>query len=257
MTTEASRAFLEAVRAGLGTHTAVVLTTRLPDSLDAGAAEGLRAPLDQSELKRLAESQRGTGADAFLVSRALLRTVLGHLLGLPGRNVELRTSERGKPSLSPNASPPVHFNTSHSRTHAVIAVSRAGQLGVDVEEVRSVDERVVRRSLSTEEYEGIATLQDDERIGAFLHLWTVKEACAKATGVGIGLGMRGVGATLDRSGRWGDYSWESLDLGPGVAAALAIKTSGVDREGISVAVHADALTALFGIDPRFARGGGG
>jgi phosphopantetheinyl transferase len=257
MTTEASRAFLEAVRVDLDTHTAVVLTTRLPESLDAGIAEVLRACLDESELRRLSEIQAGTGADAFLVSRALLRTVLGHLLDLPGRNVELRTSGRGKPSLSPNASPPVYFNTSHSRTHAVTAVSRIGELGVDVEEVRSIDERVVRRSLSTEEYEGLTTLQHDERVGAFFHLWTVKEACAKATGVGIGLGMRNVGATLDRNGHWGDYSWESLDLGPGVAAALAIRTPGVNPERMSVAAHADVLTALFGIGPRFAPGGRG
>jgi 4'-phosphopantetheinyl transferase len=258
MTTEANRALLEAIGADLQTRPAVLLATALPTSqLPAESTEILRAQLDDVDLKRFSEIQAGGGAIAFLVSRAIVRAVLGGLLGRPAKEVELLASERGKPGLARSPDPPLYFNASHSRTHILVALSRVGDLGVDVEDTGAVDERVIRRSLSDEEYERLAHLDGDERAAAFLRLWTVKEACAKATGVGIGIGMRTVVATLDGSGRWRDYLWESLDLGPGLAAALAIRRPEALAEGPSISLYRHTLNALFGIDPGFAPEGPG
>jgi len=248
MTTGANRALLDAVGADLERRSAAVLVTRLPDSLGAETVEILRSTLDDTDRERHSEIQIARSATAFLVTRAVVRTVLGHLLGLPGQNVELFTSERGKPSLAPSSVLPLYFNTSHSETRAVVALSRVGDLGVDVEDIGPIDERVVRRSVSSDEFERLATMDRDERARAFFHLWTIKEACAKATGVGIGVGMRNIAATLDGSGRWNEYSWESIDLGPGLAAALAIKSPEIGEGRISVALYHDVLNALLGID---------
>jgi 4'-phosphopantetheinyl transferase len=249
MTTPADRALLEEVGADLETRAAVVLATVLPEVLDAGTVETLRAPLDDADRRRHSEIQTGRGAAAFLITRAVLRTVLGHLLDRPGTQVEIITSERGKPSLAEGANPPLHFNTSHSRTQALVALSRVGEIGVDVEDIGRVDERVVRRSLSNEEYERLAVMNSEDRTKAFFRLWTVKEACAKATGVGIGIGMRIVAATLEDSGRWGEFKWESIDAGPRVAAAVAVRSAEhVEGRG-PVALHSGVLSALFRVDP--------
>jgi phosphopantetheinyl transferase len=248
MTTGANRALLETIGADLEGGGAALLVTRLPDSLGAETVEILRSTLDDADRGRYSHIQTERSATAFLVTRAIVRTVLGHLLGFPGRNVELLTSERGKPSLALSSVLPLYFNTSHSEPRAVVALSRVGDVGVDVEDIGTIDERVVRRSLSSDEFERLAAMDLDERRRAFFRLWTIKEACAKATGVGIGVGMRNVAATLDGSGRWNEYSWESIDLGPGLAAALAIKSPETDEARISVALHHDVLKALFGID---------
>jgi 4'-phosphopantetheinyl transferase len=257
MTTGANRALLQAVGADLDAHAAVVLATALPEALEARSTEILRTQLDDADLKRLSEIQAEGAGTAFLVSRAIVRAVLGEVLGRAGNEVELHAAQRGKPSLAGTPDPPLYFNTSHSRTHVVVALSRVGDLGVDVEDIGTIDERVVRRSLSSEEYERLSVLRADERAAAFFRLWTVKEACAKATGVGIGIGMHRVVATLDGRGRWGDYSWESLDLEPGLAAALAIRRPEAAGRGASFSLHRDALNALFGIDPGFAPEGAG
>jgi len=257
MTTGADRALLEAIGADLQTHAIVVLATALPASLDPGAIEILGAPLGDVDRARYSEIQTGRGATSFLVTRSIVRTVLGHLQDRPAEEVELLTSERGKPGLAPSSAPHLYFNTSHSRTQAMVALSRSGDVGVDVEDVGAIDERVVRRSLSVGELERLSEMNAEDRARAFFQLWTVKEACAKATGVGIGVGMRKVHASLESSGRWGAYAWESIDLGPGVAAAVAVRSPGTDGGRISVALYSNALHALFGIDPGFAHQGAG
>ena len=59
--------------------------------------------------------------------------------------------------------------------------------------------------------------------------------------------MRNVAATLGGNGRWNEYAWESIDLGPGLAAALAIKNPEIDEGRIPVVLYHDVLNALFGI----------
>jgi len=247
MTTGTNRALLAALGADLERRSAAVLVTRLPDSIGARTLELLRSTLNDADRERHSEIQIAQSATAFLVTRAVVRTVLGHLLGMPGQNVELLISERGKPSLALSSVLPLYFNTSHSETLAVVALSRVGDLGVDVENIRPIDERVVSRSLSADEFDLLAGMDPDERARAFFHLWTIKEACAKATGVGLGVGMRNVAATLGGNGRWNDYFWETIDLGPSVAAALAVKSPVTGEGRISVALYDDALRALFGI----------
>jgi len=249
--------FLDGIAADLARSAAVVLATRLPEPLEAEPAGVMRARLDEDDRRRHSEIQSGRAAGAFLVTRAVLRTVLGHLLNRPSSEIELSTSGRGKPALAQGTAPALHFNTSHSRTHALIALSRIGDVGVDIEDIGRVDDRVVRRSLSKPEFDLLVTMGSERRTAAFYHLWTVKEACAKATGVGIGIGMRNVAASLERTGRWRDFTWESIVIGPRLAAAVAVRTpDGAESSG-RVELRGGVLEALFGLEPGFAPEGDG
>ena len=54
----------------------------------------------------------------------------------------------GKPSLAGDDAPTISFNLSHSDKLALIAVSPQAQLGVDIEQLRVVDDaEVIARSL--------------------------------------------------------------------------------------------------------------
>ncbi|MBE6976864.1 MAG: 4'-phosphopantetheinyl transferase superfamily protein [Ruminococcaceae bacterium] len=77
-----------------------------------------------------------------------------------------------------------HFSISHTPRHAFCCLSRH-PVGVDAEETdRAVDLRLIERYLSTSEQRRLALAQDKN--AAFLRLWVLKEALAKATGRGIG-----------------------------------------------------------------------
>ncbi len=71
----------------------------------------------------------------FVLGRAMLRTVLGSVLEIPGADVPLVVRASGKPEL-PGGNGPA-FNLSHSGICVAMAVSRGRQVGIDIEMRRS------------------------------------------------------------------------------------------------------------------------
>jgi 4'-phosphopantetheinyl transferase len=120
----------------------------------------------------------------FIVAHGALRAILGCYLGLPGSAVRLETTAAGKPFV-PDA--PVAFNLSHSDALAACALRAGGQLGVDVERVRSVPDAdsIVKRYFAPGEAREYAALPAAERTAAFFSTWTRKEAFVKALGDGM------------------------------------------------------------------------
>jgi 4'-phosphopantetheinyl transferase len=75
----------------------------------------------------------------FSAARVLLRMLLARYVGTDPAELRFATGGHGKPSLEGFESAPA-FNVSHSQDVAVIAVSRAGDVGVDVEAIRKMDD---------------------------------------------------------------------------------------------------------------------
>jgi len=75
------------------------------------------------------------------------------------------------------ASTEIHFNLAHTEDLALVAVTRVGALGVDVEGVRPVQnvEDLVARFFSRRENELFQKVSADEKPAAFFNLWTRKE----------------------------------------------------------------------------------
>lgn len=118
----------------------------------------------------------------FIVRRALLKILLAAYLGCETQELNFVTGTNGKPYLTGDTN--LHFNTSHSDSHAVIALSRH-QLGVDIELARpDFDFRPVAEVLfSKAELDFLAASTNP--IKDFFILWTRKEAFVKATGKGL------------------------------------------------------------------------
>src|SRR5437899_7427344 len=77
----------------------------------------------------------------FIVGRAFLRTVLGRYLGIDKSQVRFEYTKYGKPSIAgPGSDRGVFFNLTHSNHLALLAVTREGELGIDVEGLRNVDD---------------------------------------------------------------------------------------------------------------------
>jgi 4'-phosphopantetheinyl transferase len=134
----------------------------------------------------------------FAVSRAVLREILGQLLGLPGRSLVFSCGPHGKPYLAePNMSG-LHFNVAHSGSLAVFAMALHQEVGVDVEQLRRIDgaDTFVDRFFSRRERSDWNGVKEEHRLEAFFNYWTRKEACLKATGQGLSESLDQIEVTL-------------------------------------------------------------
>ncbi|MEU8893799.1 4'-phosphopantetheinyl transferase superfamily protein [Streptomyces sp. NPDC048442] len=143
----------------------------------------------------------------YLVAHCLVRRVLALETGTPESEATIWRTSRGRPFLrplpagSPADVPGLDFNLSHSRGYNVVASARGRRVGVDVE---CLDRSAARgfgpivESFAPEERAYLATLEaGGERDRATLRLWTLKEAYAKARGLGLGLPFDSFAFELD------------------------------------------------------------
>ena len=144
--------------------------------------------LSESEQKRADRYQFERDRNRFIVRHGLLRIILGGCLKTDPARVAFAYESRGKPLLSGSAHPsPIHFNLSHSDGLALIAATRQGPLGVDVERVRPIPEadQIAAKFFSPHENAMLSAVPPAQKMEAFFHCWTRKEAYLKATGEGI------------------------------------------------------------------------
>ena len=123
----------------------------------------------------------------FLAAHVALRQVLELRLGRAAHTYRFVAGPFGKPGLAGSSG--CAFNLSHSDDVALIAMAQDGEIGVDVESPRVVDDLadLAERNFARSECEHLSTLLPAERGVAFLHCWTRKEACLKAIGSGLSI----------------------------------------------------------------------
>lgn len=176
-----------------------------------------------------------------LAARALLRRALSRgAAAVPAPNWRFEPAPGGKPAI---LSPPsaIRFNVSH--TAGLVAVALADvEVGVDVEGVPArLPRDVVDRSFAPEERD--AVLADPGRATArFAEIWTLKEAYAKARGLGLALPFDSFAVAADpaRLVRADQLGWRLwlVPAAPSHRAAVCVQLPGPAR----VEVHWDDLT---------------
>lgn len=171
-----------------------------------------RQYLSDVECERLESYRSRAAAERYVVTRSLVRTVLGAHTGVSPRELRVRLTSMGKPEAEG-----VHFNVTHSGEVVLLAVSDDRPVGIDVERRRDIArvQALIDRWLTPDER---AELEALRKIGlddsdAFLRVWSLKEARLKALGVGIsGAATATVGLVVAR--RLDDLL-EPLTRGPG------------------------------------------
>jgi 4'-phosphopantetheinyl transferase len=120
------------------------------------------------------------------VGRGILRTILASYLNVGPGKLTFTYGIRGKPALPEH---PLQFNLAHSGGLGVLAVTRYRELGIDIEQIRALENwvGVMSSFFSIAEQEAIRALPDELGLPAFFTCWTRKEAYVKATGEGIGV----------------------------------------------------------------------
>jgi 4'-phosphopantetheinyl transferase len=162
---------------------------------DPAALVVLRALLSADEQARLTCLRRERDRTLFLLSRALMRTVLASYLSCATDEVCFAANDFGKPILHPKCppvayapgSPGLHFNLTHSRGAVALAVSSGREVGIDVEERHRQVEylALAERFFAATEARHLRTLREDQLAEAFFAIWTLKEAFVKGIGRGL------------------------------------------------------------------------
>ena len=167
-------------------HAVEVIAKRL--EIGSAAARARAAVLSDEERDRARRFVFDRDRQRFVVARGVLRGLLAARLGVRPQAVELVYGERGKPALTPRlAASGLRFNVSHCEDVAVYAFSSAGDVGVDVEAVRTMPDAddVATRFFSGRENAAYRALDPRDRPLGFFQCWTRKEAFIKAVGHGM------------------------------------------------------------------------
>jgi 4'-phosphopantetheinyl transferase len=199
--------------------------------------EDLELVLSRDELERASRYRFAPDRERFALARGILRVILGEYLGSNPAAIRFTYGSFGKPGVrTAPGSPPLFFNVSHGGGQVAYAVSRAAEVGIDLERVRSgvFEEGWSAAWLSPREQWRIAQVGDPwQRERTMFDLWTRKEAFLKGLGWGHRLRLHeveapaGAGAPLALVGQRpiapqvAGWSVVQLDFDPGLSAALA------------------------------------
>ena len=154
--------------------------------------------LSAMERERFDRYENGHVARRFALGRLRLREMLGDLLSLSPGMVPIQIGLHGKPALARAAQPSgLRFSVAHCEELLLVAFSRLGEVGIDVERVRPIERwaRVADRVFNPSERAamGREIASGDEPSTVFFRFWCRGEAELKA----IGCGISGLGAHRD------------------------------------------------------------
>lgn len=207
----------------------------------------------------------------YLVTRAMVRTLLSRYGDLGPREWQFEKNQYGRPAIASNLGhSQLQFNISHTEGLIAIAFAMDRDIGIDVERADR-DSDVVQladRYFSEYEVRDLHKLPEADQKSRFFDYWTLKEAYIKARGMGLSIPLDqfsfdvmkpgDVGLLLDpklgdRQQRW---SFEQWWIEPSFKGALAVDheygplRSVVIREVVPLAGEAPfALTKLRGSLP--------
>ena len=160
-----------------------------------------------------------------------VREYLAHYLDAERAHVQIELEPNGKPRVRGDG---LFFNVSHSGNAMLLAVSRAHDIGVDLEfsrRARPVVE-LAQRWFDPAEAVALQTLPESARQAAFLRLWTCKEAALKASGGGISSGLHRVAFKMNEIGDIDgaiDPEWRVVRLEPAPGYVGAVAWKGLDQ----------------------------
>jgi 4'-phosphopantetheinyl transferase len=127
----------------------------------------------------------------YLVTRALVRTVLSRYAPIDPRRWLFSTNAYGRPQIANREASALQlsFNISHTQDLIVLGVTKRRALGVDVENVRaraiSID--IADRFFAPAETAELAAVPAHRQQDRFFEYWTFKESYIKARGMGLSL----------------------------------------------------------------------
>jgi 4'-phosphopantetheinyl transferase len=156
---------------------------------DSSLHASYRALLDPAEKAQEPRFYFERDRRRYLVTRALVRTVLSRYARIDPAGWMFSTNAYGRPAVANAEAQDLIFNISHTHSLIVLAVSRERALGVDVENYRAreVSMNIADRYFAPDEVAVLNAAPSQEQQYRFFEYWTFKESYIKARGMGLSL----------------------------------------------------------------------
>ena len=151
---------------------------------------GLLGLLNDAERQQQARFHFAGDRLRYLVTRAMVRTVLSRYADVAPTDWIFGTNAYGRPEISPvhTQASTLRFNLSHTDGLIVLGIRQKLELGVDVEQLeRKANLEVADRFFSPREAAELALLPPERQAHRFFDYWTLKESYIKARGMGLSI----------------------------------------------------------------------
>lgn len=177
----------------------------LDEITDPRLLDRYRSLLNEEELQQQARFRFERVRHRYLVTRAMVRTVLSKYADIAPREWAFVNNPYGKPQVSNGDAwaRRLAFNVSHSDRIVLLGVALDRALGVDVEDMTgdraSVD--LAGRFFAPEEVRALYSLPPEWRARRFFEYWTLKESYIKARGMGLSIPLERFAFHLEDAAR--------------------------------------------------------
>lgn len=141
--------------------------------------------VSKNKKERILKQFKRKEAENILLGDILVKYAIKKSFGIKIKDMIFAKSKNGKPYLCNFEN--IHFNLSHSGDYVVCIISDK-PVGIDIQEIITPEDLLMRRVCSDKEYEQIIESKDINN--EFTKLWVQKEAVLKKSGIGINGDLR-------------------------------------------------------------------
>jgi 4'-phosphopantetheinyl transferase len=147
------------------------------------------ATLSTDERARAARFRQARDRRRWIAAHVALRHLLVQYTEISPDALRLETGSQGKPALLNE--PSLRFNLTHAGERAALAVAWQREVGIDLEPLAGdlpggqEMNALLATTCTPAEAAWITSLPPADRHGAFLRIWTLKEAYLKGIGAGL------------------------------------------------------------------------
>ncbi len=140
--------------------------------------------LDDFERGRAAKFMMAEDRNRYVAAHGQMRQILSLYVSKRAHELTIYQPKGEKPRLEGEL---LFFNLSHSGNYALVAVSKTGEVGIDIEYKRPQTNvlSLARSTFSSTEYQSICSVDEVTQRDYFFNCWTRKEAFIKAIGKGF------------------------------------------------------------------------
>jgi 4'-phosphopantetheinyl transferase len=174
------------------------------DHVDRERAIEYRLLLNSDERRQEQRFHFEKDRNRYLVTRALVRTVLSRYQSIDPNAWVFSTNAFGRPEIDAESegAADLCFNISHTAGLVVVGIARGRALGVDVENifVRDNPLEVAGQVFAAAELAELGRLPRERRLDRFFQYWTFKESYIKARGMGVSIPLQKFSFRLERDG---------------------------------------------------------
>ena len=171
-----------------------VYAIRIDDSIDDYTYRQLLSYISKEKYERIKKFYFMEDAKRALYGNLLVRHLACNKLNVANNELIFKCNEFGKPFLQGCSD--FHFNISHSGIWVVCAIGKK-EVGIDIEQIKSIDFDIAKRFFSNTEYEMLMSKPDDLKTNYFYDIWTLKESYIKCTGKGLSVPLNSFNVCID------------------------------------------------------------